>query len=70
MTISEWESAWGAYIEALKSHDAARRETSRRSMSGYKRGYHGCRIRLRKSIERLRDLDAGFCDRIGVKGGA
>lgn len=65
--MNEWEAAWAAYIEAEEAYHEARQHTSRRSVSGYRRGYRGACIRRRKAIEKLRQLDSEFCDRLGIK---
>lgn len=62
----KWEAAWTEYVERLEACENTRRDKSRYSMSGHTLQYKSNRHHLRKAIERLRKMDAQFCDLLGI----
>jgi hypothetical protein len=59
-SIQEWEDAWSNYMTKLRRLD----ELKAIGRYGYQLRMPG--VAIRKAKERLRQLDADFCDRIGI----
>jgi hypothetical protein len=62
--INKWEAAWEAYVDAIAAYDES---LPRRFDRGWRRLHTGNSCRRRDAITRLRNLDADFCDRVGIK---
>jgi len=62
--LEAWESAWSEYVQACENFDACRPDRHER---GHMRAWSNACHRRRKAIAALRNLDADFCDRLGVK---
>lgn len=62
-TATEWEAAYEEYTDAQVAWDAAYPHRFRR---GQRRAYRRVAVRLVAAKRALRELDAEFCDRLGI----